>query len=398
VSGILLFGVVLLAAVLVSELAHRSVLSTAVLFLVAGAAARATGVIDLAPGDPIESGLATVALFSILFTDGMRAGLADLRGAWHLPGRVLALGLPVTLGITAVLAHVLVDLPWAESFLVAAALSPTDPVLAAAIVGRDDVPSRVRHLLNVESGLNDGLALPIVLVLLARVGGDQVAPARLGGELLLGVALGIAVPVVASRLERLHYLEATRRYQPLAAVSVAVIVFGLSGVTHGNRFLAAFAAGSTLATVAPWMRHEFSMFGELVSELLKLAALLVFGALLSVEVVSVGWGGVVFIVASLLVARPLAVWLSLLGSGVRGRELLTVAWFGPKGFASVVYGLLILSAAVPDRSIVFSLIATTTAVSIVAHSSTDVVVARWFQHGADHDDLDQPGAEDNDVD
>ncbi len=392
-SGILLFGVVLLAAVLVSGLAHRSVLSTAVLFLVAGVAARATGVIRLAPGDPIESGLATVALFSILFTDGMRAGLADLRGAWHLPGRVLALGLPITLAITAVLARALVGLPWAESFLVAAALSPTDPVLAAAIVGRDDVPSRIRHLLNVESGLNDGLALPIVLVLLAQVGGGRVAPATLGGELALGVALGIAVPIVASRLERLDFLGAAHRYQPLAAVSVAVIVFGLSGVTDGNRFLAAFAAGSTLATVAPWMRHEFSMFGELVSELLKLAALLVFGALLSVEVVSVGWGGVVFIVASLLVARPLAVWLSLLGSGVRGRELLTVAWFGPKGFASVVYGLLILSAAVPDRSIVFSLIATTTAVSIVAHSSTDVVVARWFQHGGGGDGAETPGAD-----
>ncbi len=384
-SGILLFGVVLLAAVLVSGLAHRSVLSTAVLFLAAGVAAQATGVIRLGPSDPIESGLATLALFSILFTDGMRAGLADLRGAWRLPGRVLALGLPITLGITAVLARVLVGLPWAESFLVAAALSPTDPVLAAAIVGRDDVPSRVRHLLNVESGLNDGLALPIVLVLLSQVGGDRVGLGTVGGELILGVALGIAVPIAAGRLERLQFLGAADHYQPLAAVSVAVIVFGLSGVTGGNRFLAAFAAGSTLATVAPWMRHEFSLFGELVSELLKLAALLVFGALLSVEVVSVGWGGVVFIVAALLIARPVAVWLSLLGSGVRGRELLTVAWFGPKGFASVVYGLLILSASVPEGTKVFALIATTTAVSIVAHSSTDVLVARWFQKSGEHD-------------
>lgn len=111
---VLLFGIVLLAAVLVSELAHRSVLSTAVLFLFAGVAARATGALEIAPGDPAVSSLATVALFSVLFSDGMRAGVGDLRGAWRLPGRVLLVGLPVTLAITAVLARFLVDLSGAR--------------------------------------------------------------------------------------------------------------------------------------------------------------------------------------------------------------------------------------------------------------------------------------------
>lgn len=387
----MVFGVVLLAAVLVSERARRSVLSTAVLFLVAGALARAIGVLQYRPDDPLVAGLATVALFSVLFTDGMRAGLSDLRGAWRLPGRVLVLGLPVTLAITALLARLLVGLAWDECFLVAAALSPTDPVLAAAIVGRDEIPARVRHLLNVESGLNDGLALPVVLVLLARVSGGGVGLPTVAGELALGVALGIAVPLVAARLERLELFASSRHYQPLAAVAVAFILFGLTGTTHANGFLAAFAGGATVATVAPWMRHEFALFGELVSELFKLAALLVFGALLTPRMLSIGWGGWAFAVLALVVARPAAVWLSLLGSGVRGRELLTVAWFGPKGFASVVYGLLISAAAVPDRTLVFALVATTTVVSIVAHSSTDVIVARWFESAVADGDEDGDG-------
>lgn len=101
----------------------------------------------------------------------MRVGFKDLRSAWRLPGRALLFGLPLTLALTAVFAHYIVGLPWLESLLLGAILAPTDPVFAAAIVGREEVPGRLRHLLNVESGVNDGLALPFVLVLLALTGG-----------------------------------------------------------------------------------------------------------------------------------------------------------------------------------------------------------------------------------
>lgn len=114
--------------------------------------------------------LAELALFSVLFTDGMRVGWRDLRSAWREPGRALLLGLPLTVLVTAVLAHVVAGLPWLHAFLVGAVLAPTDPVFAAAIVGREEVPRRLRHLLNVESGVNDGLVLPVVLVLLAAAG------------------------------------------------------------------------------------------------------------------------------------------------------------------------------------------------------------------------------------
>lgn len=135
---LLSFAVLLLVAMLVSERAHRTVLSTAVLFLVGGFVLGdgVLGVVDVEAGDPLVSTLAELALFSVLFTDGMRVGIRDLRRAWRLPGRALLLGLPLTLAVTAVLAHYLVGLPWLEAFLLGAVLAPTDPVFAAAIVGR----------------------------------------------------------------------------------------------------------------------------------------------------------------------------------------------------------------------------------------------------------------------
>ena len=144
-------------------------LSTAVLFLIVGFALgpTATGVLQISSDSPEVSVIAELALFVVLFTDGMKSGWQDLRSAWRLPGRALGWGLPLTLVITALLAHYLVGLGWAESFLVGAILAPTDPVFAAALVGNHRVPRRLRHLLNVESGVNDGLALPFVVLFLA---------------------------------------------------------------------------------------------------------------------------------------------------------------------------------------------------------------------------------------
>nr|MDQ3359888.1 cation:proton antiporter [Actinomycetota bacterium] len=126
----LAFAALLMVAVLISERAHRTVLSTAVLFLVGGFLL-GPGVLDLIalqPGDPLVGQLAELALFAVLFTDGMKAGIRELRSAWRLPGRALLLGLPLTLIITAVIAHLLLDLTWTQTFLLAAVLAPTDPV------------------------------------------------------------------------------------------------------------------------------------------------------------------------------------------------------------------------------------------------------------------------------
>jgi NhaP-type Na+/H+ or K+/H+ antiporter len=378
---LLSFALVLLAAILISGFAHRTVLSTTVLFLVAGfvLGSGMLDVIDLAPTDPTVTTVSSLALFIVLFTDGQEVGLRDLRAAWRLPGRALLLGMPITFVISSVLGVWLLDFSWPEAFLVAAVLAPTDPVFASAIVGRREIPYRVRHLLGVESGLNDGLALPVVLFLIAAVGGPEAEPLVLAGELGLGVLVGVAVPLVVSWLVRRKIFSRTPLYAALTPVAVALIVLGICVTTHANLYLAAYSAGITIATAAPEMREAFHELGGQISELVKLLAILMFGALISPALLAdVPWTGYLFALLLLVLARPAAVELSLLGSGLPWEEKLTAAWFGPKGFASVLYGLLVLGSGAPGAELMFHVIVVAIVFSIVAHSSTDVPIAGWF--------------------
>ncbi|BDX32903.1 peptidase [Mycobacterium antarcticum] len=379
---VLAFGVVLLISVSLSGVAARTVLSTALLFLVAGAliGPGGFGLVSISSDDSIVSLLADIALFTVLFTDGQRANLAALKENWSLSGRALGLGMPLTMIGIAVPAHYLIGLDWPTAFLIGAILSPTDPVFAAALVGRSDIPLRLRRLLNVESGLNDGLALPFVLIFLATAQHADSDVATVGVELILGLLLGAVVAAVVALAWRTNVLTAEPRLQPLGPVAIAVVVYAGCHLTHANPYLAAFAAGSVLATLDHVTAERFEPFGDLLAELTKFAALLVFGALITPERLShLGWQGWLLAAVAILVVRPAAMLLSLLRTSLPRSERLTAAWFGPKGFASVVYGLLVLQAGIRDGELVFDLVAVTIALSIVLHSSTDVPVARMLR-------------------
>jgi NhaP-type Na+/H+ or K+/H+ antiporter len=381
-TALLVFALTLLAAVLLSGMAERTVLSTAALFLVVGFITGSVGLLELRPENPLVGRLAELALSAVLFTDGMRIGAHELATAWRLPGRALLFGMPLTFLLTALLAHFVAGLPWDQSFLLGAILSPTDPVFASALVGREEVPLRLRRLLNVESGLNDGLALPIVVVLLAVASQEDVEAATIAEELLLGVVIGVIVPWAALYLERTRLFDLAKSYEPLYALAVGLVVLALAYVTHANLFLAAFSAGIVTVTVSPHFKEAFHEFGELLTELLKLAAILVFAALISPAFLGeIGIGGYAFALLALFLVRPLALGVSLLGSRLGLREFAAAAWFGPKGFASVVYGLLVLQSRVSGSDEVFHIVAIVVAASILLHSSSDVIVTRRFEEG-----------------
>jgi NhaP-type Na+/H+ or K+/H+ antiporter len=382
--AIAIYAILLIAAGLLSDLFGRSVLSSAVLFLVTGIVGASLGLLKVRPQDTVVVHLADLALVAVLFTDAMESGVGDLARAWRLPGRALLLGLPLTLGGAAVLAHWIAGLTWGHSILIGAVLSPTDPVFAAAIVGSKIIPERLRGLLNVESGLNDGLAAPIVVLALRflRGGGDPAT--SLAWQLPLGILIGVAVPWLAIKIEQSRFFAADALYRPLLAFAIGMSVWAICEMTGSNQFLGCFAAGVTVATLSPSLRDDFHAFGRQVSELLKLAALLVFGALISWSTLrEIGWGGYAFVFLSLFLVRPAALGIALLGSPLDMRERITAAWFGPKGFASVVFGLLILEAGEPHAEYLFQLVWLVVTASIVLHSSSDVPIARWFERSED---------------
>lgn len=379
---VLAFGVMLLISVSLSGVAARTVLSTALLFLVAGAliGPGGLGLVQLSADDEIVAVLADIALFTVLFTDGQRASVPALREGWRLSGRALGIGMPLAMIGIAIPAHYLAGLDWPTAFLLGAILSPTDPVFAAALVGRTDVPLRLRRLLNVESGLNDGLALPFVLIFLAMAQHEDSHIGLVLEELVLGLAIGIGVAALVALAWRSKILTAEPRLQPLGPVAIAVIVYAACHLTHANPYLAAFAAGSALATMDHVAAESFEPFGDLLSELTKFAALLVFGALITPDRMShLGWQGWLLALMAILLVRPASMLLSLIRTPMPRSERLTAAWFGPKGFASVVYGLLVLQAGLPNGEKLFDLIAVTIALSIILHSSTDVPVAHMLR-------------------
>lgn len=382
---LLIFACLLLAAVLLSAAAQRSVLSSAVIFLAGGvlSGSELLGLLEFGPDEPGIRVLAELALFSVLFTDGARVQLPDLRRVWTLPGRALLVGMPLTFAGIALLSRFLLRLDWQQSLLVGAVLSPTDPVFASAIVGHEAIPYRVRQLLNVESGINDGLALPAVMLVLGAAAPEAAPAWQLVAELLGGVSLGAAVALAAAWLELRPFFGASEIHKPLLSIAVAILILALSKASGANEYLAAFAGGVALGHIHPALRDSFSDSGERIAELFKLAAVLAFGALIAPSMVlGLSWQAYLFIALALFVVRPLAMYLALLRSPLNGRERLVAAWFGPKGFASVVFGLLVFRSDVPDSRLLFNVIAVVVASSIVLHSSSDVLFVRWFFNGS----------------
>ena len=377
---LLIYSVTLLAAVLVSEHFKRTLLSSAVLFLLVGflVGPHGAGWVSLSVTDDIVRRLADWALVTILFSDALHVKWTDLKGTWMLSGRALLLGLPLTLLGIALAGRLMIGLTWHEALLLGAILSPTDPVFASAIVGREEIPARLRLLLNVESGLNDGLALPLVILLMGVTVGQDADIWTQVREVLGGVAFGVAVALGAGLLRRLRISRVSELAAPLHALAVLLITYAAGTALHLNPYLAAFSAGLTLAWVCPPAADDFGGLGAELSQLLKLAAVLIFAVMLSSQDTRLPWMDYVFAAVVLTVVRFGALEISLFRSGLSPAERITAAWFGPKGFASVVYGLMLLHSPVARRLMLFQLVAVVIVLSILLHSSTDVPVAKYF--------------------
>jgi NhaP-type Na+/H+ or K+/H+ antiporter len=276
------------------------------------------------------------------------------------------------------------ELSWAEAFLLAAVLSPTDPVVTSAVVKTRGVPESVRHTLNLESGLNDGIALPFVLffIVLASPGGDAGHEGlELLGETGVGAVIGVGLGLLAGRLTRhLPMGGLARRYDGIYALGVGLLAFGIADVTFGNGFIATFTCGIALAVAEHEIADDIELFSENLSTILSVFTFFVFGAL----IVATGYGGTVgllilFALFALLVARPLAVRLSFLRVDLPRPHRAFIAWFGPKGVASMLFALIVLDSAVSNRSLVFDIAAFVILASIIAHGLTDTVGASWIE-------------------
>jgi NhaP-type Na+/H+ or K+/H+ antiporter len=384
-EALLIVGLLLTCAAALSGVMRGTVLSISVLSVTLGIALAAADVVSVDIEDEQVLVLVELALVLTLFSDGLVVENELLRLHWSPPVRALVLAMPITLALLAVGAQLLFpELSWAEAALVAAVLSPTDPVVTSTVVTAQRVPQLIRHTLNLESGLNDGLALPFVLffLVLATPGGDAGSEAAtLLGEAAFGAVLGVALGIGGGRLhDRLPGGGITRRYEGIYAVGIGLAAFGLADVTFGNGLIAAFVAGIVLGFAEHEIPENFIDFSENVSAIFQVLTFFVFGALIvAIGIESDAWPLLLFIPFALLVARPVAVLAALGGTGLPRPHKLFMAWFGPKGVASMLFALFVLDAAVANGDLVFEIAAFTILFSILAHGLTDTVGARWIE-------------------
>jgi NhaP-type Na+/H+ or K+/H+ antiporter len=387
------FGLLLMAGALVAGLARRSFMSLAAGFVVAGFLLGEGGleVLDLDPTSGFVQGLAVVALILILFRDGLEVEQEMLQEAWHLPLRKLVLAMPITAGLIAVVTYALTDLGWTESFLVGALLSPTDPVLSSSVVTNPRVPRIIRHSLNLESGLNDGLALPAVLALTAAAAAEDefVWWEFVLQDVLVGLATGLILAFVASRLmPREPSGEIGAHQKSMYALGVAFAAYGVAVLPpEGNGFVAVFVAAIAFGIWRPDIRHCFETRAEDILEVVKLAIFLVFGAVLTLDFLfEDGWAAAAIAAFTLLVARPVAVFAALAGSRqVDAAGKAFMSWFGPKGVATMTFALFVLGSGVPDAGRVTAIAALTVFISIIAHGLTDHPGAEWMGRRAERE-------------
>ncbi|AWK71759.1 sodium:proton antiporter [Rhodococcus oxybenzonivorans] len=397
---------ILLAYAAISGRTAGTPITAPIVFTVGGLllGASTVGLIDVHPAAETVKLLAEVTLTLVLFSDASRVDLSALRAEIALPARLLGIGLPLTIaaGFGAALL-LLGDLAWPEALLLAVILAPTDAALGQAVVTLPILPSRIRQGLNVESGLNDGICVPLFLIVLAiaqaeagAIGGG--AAARLVAEQIgYGIVSGIGAGAIAAAI--LVVAGRHRTIDPLWAQTVpltaALLAYTVAVPLGGSGFIAAFVGGLTFGAI----RHrgevnhsdgESSDGADLLDEagdLFNAITFIVFGAvLLGPALGHLSWAVLGYAVVSLTAVRMVPVTLSLIGTRPRAPTVAFLGWFGPRGLATIVFVILIFeeSGELPHEELLLTTAVITIGLSVLAHGLTAAPLAdryaKWFRH------------------
>lgn len=387
---LLVIAVAILAFGLVSGRIEKSIVTAPMAFLFVGLLVGrwGLGIVSNEIETPLIDTLATITLVLVLFTDASRIDLGLLYRQHSLPVRLLGIGLPLTIVLGTLGASLmLTDLGLWEAALLAAILAPTDAALGQAVVNSPNVPVRIRQALNVESGLNDGLALPIVLVFLSLAVGEHdketaewVQFAVM--QVTLGPIAGILVGLVGGRLvawgQRTGWMD--HSFQDLSSLGLSLLAYSSAELVGGNGFIAAFCAGLTLGNTSRSICTCLYEFAEAEGQLLTLLVFMAFGALMLPDALRYfDWLHLCYALMSLTLIRMVPVAVCLMGSGLRWVSVCFLGWFGPRGIASILYVLLLLEeSALPGREAILSVVMTTVALSILMHGFTAAPASSWY--------------------
>jgi sodium/hydrogen antiporter len=383
VVDLLVLATVVFAFGLVSRRLEGTVLTAPLVFVAAGVilGPAGLGIAEFALDEHTVLLLGEIALAIVLFTDAARTDLSALRQNEALPLRLLGIGMPLTIALgTAIAALVLTDLTFWEAAIVGTVLAPTDAALGQPVVSNPRVPVRVRQALNVEAGLNDGLSVPFLALFLTLAEAEEehllasvwirFALEQVGFGVLVGVGVGLVGGWLVSLASRRGWM--TESFRRLALLALALIAWALADQIGGNGFIAAFVGGLVVGPTVERVGDRLIQFTEAEGQLLNLSVFLIFGVLVAGLVGSLSWQLVLYALLSLTVIRMLPVSLSLLRTRLRGVSVLFAGWFGPRGLASIVLGLIVVEEAplLAGRDEIEAVVALTVLLSVLLHGVT----------------------------
>lgn len=378
-SDIGLLAAVLFAYSLVSRRLEPLLISAPMFFVTAGIllGPDVTGITDLELTGETGLLLAELALVIVLFADASRIELGTLSRNRGLPARLLGIGMPLTIALgTAVGALLLTDIEFWEAAMIAAVLAPTDAALGQAVVSSKRVPQRIRQALNVESGLNDGLSIPFLFLFTglavsaaetSATGWASFAVEQIGLGALVGAAVGLSGGWLVARATSRGWMTGT--FQQLSMIGLAIGAWALAGQLGGNGFIAAFVAGLTGGRVTEICSEKILDFTEDQGQLLNLSVFYVFGVSAIGFLEGAGWEVVLYGLLSLTVIRMLPVAIALAGAGLRRSSVAFIAWFGPRGLASIILALVVIEEEpeLPGVPTLFAAMTVTVLGSVFAH-------------------------------
>ena len=374
-----LVGVVIIIAALLSGLIDRSDLPQVGVFLALGATLGPAGLelLDVTLESPTLRVVATLSLVLVLFTDSVSLSIAEVRRNTALAFRVLGPGTLLSAALMALAGWLLLELPLAAAAILGAALASTDPVMLRGLLRRPGLSEPVRLALRLESGLNDAVLLPIILVatpFLAQEGFlSRTEWARIGLDLfLLGPGAGIAVGLLAiAALEMIRRKTGVRRdYESIYSLGVAFTAYAAAEAVNGSGFLAAFAAGLTIAALDVELCDCFLEYGQTTAEMALLFTFVLFGSSLIWSGFTVlSWPVVLFSIAAVLI-RPIAFSISLAGTQLDLHSRMLIAWFGPRGLSSLLLVLVPVFAAVPGTESLFFICCFFVLLSVALHGGS----------------------------
>jgi len=333
--------------------------------------------------------LAELTLALVLFADASNANLGVVRRTIRLPGRMLLVGLPFVILLGFGFGVLLFPgLGLLEVAILATMLAPTDAALGKAVVSNPVVPAPVREGLNVESGLNDGICVPVLLLFLALAtvgageeGGTALALKLVAEEIGIGLVVGVGLTVVVSwglKMALQHgWLHGSWLGIPIGALAFSC--FALAQFVGGSGFIACFTGGLVFSALAPEQKHELLERTEGTSETLCLVTWVTFGAAFVLQHPgSLDWRVALYAVLSLTVVRMLPIFVSLTGLDMRSDAKLFVGWFGPRGLASIVFLVMVANENLPGNDTMVATVMATVVLSIIAHGLTANPLAGRF--------------------